>query len=193
MRSMAFPRRTEPEARRRGPGPALRKEGAGAPAPSRPPRGTFVHPGGIHVARAPSVLTTVLGSCVAVCVRDSAGEAGGMVHYLLAHGDGEGQARWRYANLAIPELLRRVAESARAGGPLVAKLAGGASVLPRLSGGRRRLGDDNVEAARRLLAQAGVEIVAEVVGGDYGRKVTFRIDDGSLWVQNLGTDASDGE
>ncbi len=131
-------------------------------------------------------MTTVVGSCVSVCLRDPVGAAGGMSHYLLPQGTGSGATRLRYANHAIAELVERVSELAGAGSQLQAKIVGGASVLPSVSGRRRRFGLENVEAAHQLLARADIEVVAEVVGGHCGRRVIFDVTDGSMWVQDLG-------
>jgi len=155
----------------------------------RPQSGTFLHPGGLRVSPAPAVITTIVGSCVSVCLRDSLGRAGGMSHFLLPQG-AEGKATGlRYANHAVPKLIEQVLKLVRAGGPLEAKIAGGASVLPHMGGARRRFGANNIEAARRLLAKAGIDLVAEAVGGYFARKVIFRVEDGAMWIQDLGVGA----
>lgn len=154
-----------------------------------PEGGIYVQPGGIAVTREAENFTSVLGSCVAVCLRDRAGSAAGMAHYLLPHGSSSGAARLRYANHAIPELIARVRELANDSARLEAKLVGGASVLSGLTGTRRQLGMNNVEAARQHLAEARIEIVAEIVGGEVGRRVIYQTRDGSLWVRGLGRNA----
>lgn len=152
----------------------------------RPPQdATYVPPGGLHVASAPAAMTTVLGSCVAVCLRDSLGQVGGMIHFVLPRGGRTRSSRLRYANHAIPELIEKVREAGAGEGELEAKIVGGASVLPNLSGKRQRYGFENVKVARRLLGDAGVRIVAEIVGGHVGRRTVFEVDDGTMWVQDL--------
>ena len=156
-----------------------------SPAVALASRRFFVHPGALHVYEGDVRMTTVVGSCVVVCLRDCEGRGGGMVHFLLPHGAEEPGSRLRYANHAIPTLITRVWELSH-GCALQAKIAGGASVLRNLSGERRRFGEENVESARRLLADAGIEILAEAVGGEHGRKITYAVANGSMTVENLG-------
>ena len=146
----------------------------------------FVYPGAIHVAKAPAAMITIVGSCVAVCLRTPSGAHGGMVHFLMPHGPDRPTTRLGYANHAIPELIARVSEIAGVAGPLEASLAGGAKVRGAASGRRPHLGHDNVAAARQILAANGVELVSEAVGGCYGRRVVFEVPEGSLTVEELG-------
>lgn len=147
---------------------------------------TFVYPGGIHVCAPPATLITIVGSCVAVCVRAPSGAAGGLVHFLMPRGPGHAPTRMGYANHAIPELLARVAELAVGEGPLEVQLAGGALVRGAAHGRRRRLGEENVAAARRLLAAYDVKLVSEAVGGCFGRRVAYDVGQGAMSVEELG-------
>jgi len=153
----------------------------------RPPQdATYVPPGGLRVAVAPAAMTTVLGSCVAVCVRDPIARVGGMIHFVLPRGGRTRSSRLRYANHAIPELIEEVRRAGAGTAQLEAKIVGGASVLPNASEKRKSYGMANVAEARLLLADAGVPVVAEVVGGHQGRRAVFDLGDGSVWVQELG-------
>src|SRR5579863_8531703 len=68
----------------------------------------FLYPGQVFVTREPITISTILGSCAAVCLWDRHRKAGGMNHYLLPEGPNEGSNRLRYGNIANPELLQRV-------------------------------------------------------------------------------------
>jgi chemotaxis protein CheD len=132
------------------------------------------------------LVTIGLGSCVAIMVHDRAAKVGGMAHVLLPEAPlGRGvENRAKYATTAVPLLV----ESVRArggGGPLVAKLAGGAAFFGPLLGAGRRMGERNVEAARAALAAAGIPLVAEDVGGSCGRTVIFDIASGALTVRTV--------
>jgi len=151
------------------------------PPEARTATALYLHPGQIAVSDRPLTISTVLGSCVAVCLWDEARGTGGMNHYLLPVSP-KGSASARYADHAVPELVARV-RSAGGGGALVAKVFGGACVIEAFH--HDQLGDRNVEAARELLRRAGVPIVAEDVGGRRGRKLHFCLADGRVAVRVL--------
>ena len=46
----------------------------------------FLYPGQVFVTRDPITISTILGSCAAVCLWDRHKKAGGMNHYLLPEG-----------------------------------------------------------------------------------------------------------
>jgi len=120
------------------------------------------------------VFSTVLGSCVAVCLHDPVAAVGGMNHFLLP-GDPVG-ARDQLKTAAsygaylmevlINDLMRLGARRER----LQAKIFGGANVVRGLS----NIGAANAEFARRFLAHEGITIVAEDLGGARARRVQFR-------------------
>jgi hypothetical protein len=74
---------------------------------SKEPR-HFLYPGQVFATRDPITISTILGSCAAVCLWDHHKKAGGMNHYLLPEGLSDGPNRLRYGNVANPELLSQV-------------------------------------------------------------------------------------
>lgn len=129
--------------------------------------------GECHVSDDPDVvLTTILGSCVAACIRDPQAGVGGMNHFLLpgdANRSPSSEAE-RYGaylmEVLVNGLLRRGASRHR----LEAKLFGGASVVKSLS----PIGRLNAEFAKRFLATEGIRIVSESLGDERGRRVEYR-------------------
>lgn len=148
-------------------------------------RSVYLHPGQLVVSTTPSDISTILGSCVAVCVWDEQAGVGGMNHYLLPHFAGRGASSARFGNVATEMLLSRLEANGARRQNMRAKLFGGANVLEALRGISGSLGRSNVELARKLLHEAGVPIVAEDVEGPRGRKLVFRTDDGSALVRLL--------
>lgn len=146
-------------------------------------RQVYLHAGQLSAAPEPTAITTVLGSCVAVCLFDPVARVGGMNHFLLPH-HVERERSARFGNVAVPQLIEAVVAAGASRGALVAKLFGGASVLGAASGGRR-LGEENVALALQLLEGAGVPVLDRDVGGDRGRKLVFVTDDGTAWVRAL--------
>jgi chemotaxis protein CheD len=161
-------------------------------APARPVhRGTpdhgerasaYLHGGQVAVAAQPTAITTVLGSCVAVCLYDPVARVGGMNHFLLPH-HVERERSPRFGTVAVPQLLEGLLGAGAHHGHVKAKVFGGSSVLSAFR--HRNLGDENAELALRLLADAGVEVVERDLGGQRGRKLIFHTDDGTAWVRHL--------
>lgn len=142
----------------------------------------YLQPGELHAAAQPTAITTILGSCVAVCLFDPRLGVGGMNHYLLADPVRRERSN-RFGSVAIEalfEALERLGASPRG---LRAKVFGGAAVLGARPG--RTLGDENVALAVSALEARSVPIVAGDVGGARGRKVVFHTDGGDAFVRGL--------
>ncbi len=162
---------------------------APTPAPARtvkPDHGerssVYLHGGQLAVATEPTAITTVLGSCVAVCLWDAAAAVGGMNHFLLPH-HVERERSPRFGTVAVPALVDSLLQAGARRPGLKAKVFGGSSVLTAFR--HRNLGDENAALALRLLAEAGVEVVEQDLGDQRGRKLIFHTDDGTAWVRHL--------
>ena len=117
------------------------------------------------------VLTTVLGSCVAACLRDPVAGIGGMNHFLLANSSdgktGSDQVRYgAYAmELLINDLLKRGARRDR----LEAKLFGGAKLFDTL----QDIGDGNASFAEQFMRDEGIPVTGGSLRGRSARRVEF--------------------
>jgi chemotaxis protein CheD len=157
--------------------------GLAVDAPTLPT--VYLHPGQLFVAAGPAAVTTILGSCVAVCVWDVTLGIGGINHYLLPTGLRTASTGPRYGNVAIEQLLEKLERAGTRVPNLRAKIFGGACVLDAMRGKENHLGGKNVEIARNALAEAGIPVVASDVGGGRGRKLIFYPHDGSALVKLL--------
>lgn len=156
----------------------------GGPPPSAGRTAVYLQPGQLHAACSPTAITTVLGSCVSVCLYDPTARAGGMNHFLLPIPVNRERSA-RFGNVAMEELFASVGRLATGGGSLRAKVFGGASVLGTRPTGRRPLGEENVLVALKMLLEKGIPVVDGDVGGTRGRKLVFHTDDGSAWMRTL--------
>lgn len=145
----------------------------------------YLHPGRLLVSLDSAAVTTILGSCVAVCLWDERQAIGGMNHYLLPDGEGEGAAAERFAPAASSRLLEQLLDLGARKENVKAKVFGGACVLEAFRDSGNDLGTKNIEAARHFLDVESIPIVAEDVGGQLGRKLVFHTQDGSAWVRKL--------
>nr|WP_246191244.1 chemotaxis protein CheD [Aureimonas leprariae] len=120
--------------------------------------------------RPDAVMTTLLGSCVAACIRDPAAGVGGMNHFLLpgdgAAGGGQSESYGLYLmELLVNGLMKKGARRHA----LEAKLFGGA----RTVGGLSDIGAKNAEFAKRFLEMEGINYVGGSLGGDQGRRIEY--------------------
>ena len=111
--------------------------------------------GDFYVTDTPQeVLTTILGSCIAACIRDPSVGVGGMNHFLLPEGDGEDRNARRFGvnamEILINDILKRGGERSR----LEAKLFGGANVINAMSD----VGSRNAAFAKQFLSDEGISI-----------------------------------
>jgi len=143
----------------------------------------FLYPGQVFVTRDPITISTILGSCAAICLWDTHRKAGGMNHYLLPEGGDEGPNRLRYGNVANPELLNRVLALGCEIRNLQAKIFGGSSAFAvDLS---QSLGAKNVALAESFLRSAGIPVLEREVSGKHGRRLVFQIADGITTTKNF--------
>jgi chemotaxis protein CheD len=119
-----------------------------------------------------AVISTILGSCVAACLRDPVAGVGGMNHFLLPGSAGAmsaGGDATRYGvhlmELLINGLLKQGARRDR----LEAKIFGGAKTIASFS----NVGEQNAAFATQFLKDEGIPIVGSSTGGDCGRKLEF--------------------
>lgn len=138
----------------------------------RPDQTIYVLQGEFRISRDPdAVLSTVLGSCVAVCLWDKAEGLGGMNHFLLPFGPKAAtSAPERYGVHAMELLINGLLKAGAARGRLQAKLFGGARVSSALSD----IGQNNARFARAFLEAEGIPCLAESLGGTSARRVLFR-------------------
>ncbi len=132
----------------------------------------FLLPGEYHVARTPCHMATLLGSCVAVCLRHESRPYAAMNHYLLSTNPGGGDPdKGRYGDSSIETiiwLMKKLDEK----GKINAKIYGGGAVVGHL-GTTSDIGGKNILMARTVLKKHGIPIIDENVGGTHGRRIYF--------------------
>ena len=133
-----------------------------------------VLPGAFYVTGASDeLIITILGSCVAACVRNPNTGFGGLNHFMLpdsVSADWNGvSAALRYGNFAMEALLNEVMKSGCRREELEVKLFGGAN----MTGGPTLIGDQNAEFAFNYVTQEGLNLVAHDLGGKRGRRIHY--------------------
>jgi len=141
------------------------------------------------VAQGEARLTTIgLGSCVAIVLHDAERQVGGLAHVLLpseALAQDRGN-RAKFPGTAVPLLLQGMRELGARPGRIIAKVVGGASMFASLMPANGlQMGERNLLATRAALSRASIPIVAEDVGGGYGRSVFFSVASGRVEVRSV--------
>lgn len=149
-------------------------------------------PGDIQVSSDPgTVLTTLLGSCVAACLYDPVARVFGMNHFLLAsrsprHVDPVASEAGRYGVHAMELLINGLLKQGASRDRLKAKVFGGANVLSHVSRDQFAIGEINADFVREFLDNEGIPLVASDLGGQAGRQVHFQGRDFAVYVKLLG-------
>lgn len=144
----------------------------------------YLHPGHVHVTATPVDITTVVGSCVSVCLWDRASKLAGMNHFVLPTTLGDAPSL-KHGEHATEALVARLLKLGADVGNLRARVFGGSCVIDAFRSAGSDLGSKNVAVARRVLAQRRIPVLQEDVGGATGRKLVFHTDDGSVVVKLL--------
>jgi chemotaxis protein CheD len=144
----------------------------------------FLKPGDLHVATSPTIIRTILGSCVAVCLMDAQRGIAGMNHYVHPRPFAQDSHSNEYGTIAIQALIRQMQDGGGKISRMTAQLFGGA----QQSGGTiMNIGAENITLAREMLEQVSIPVIFEHVGGAHGRKLLFDTGIGRVryqWVKS---------
>jgi len=141
----------------------------------------FLFPGTLFADQREFLISTVLGSCVSICLWDQVARIGGMNHYMLPLWNGEGLATPKYGNIAIEKLLTKMLSLGCRKENLIAKVFGGANVTG--TGNEIfMIGDRNIMLANQMLEEYRVTVKSSDVGGHVGRKVIMNSATGVIMV-----------
>lgn len=143
-------------------------------------------PGEYYATARDMLLVTVLGSCVAACIRDSKRGIGGMNHFMLPEGGDPHDltsASARFGAYAMEVLINQLIKLGAQRTNLEAKVFGGGAVLGGMTS--VNVGAANSEFVLDFLAQERIPVVAQDLRGPYPRKVYFFPATGRVLVRRL--------
>ncbi len=139
---------------------------------ARSERRIHIVQGEYQVSNDPNVVvSTLLGSCVAACIRDPLAGVGGMNHFLLPGEDARSHLHEaeRYGDYLMELLVNGLMKQGAHRDRLEAKLFGGARMMRGLSD----IGKKNAEFAERYLKYEGIKVVGKDFGGQRGRRLQY--------------------
>ena len=132
------------------------------------------------------LITTSLGSCIAIVIYDPIKKIGGLAHVmhadssLIRHTDNPAKC----VDSAIDMMLNKILD--QNGGlkrRLKAYIVGGACMFPTLENSpQSNIGKRNIQKAVEVLEANKIKIYGQSTGGNYGRSVEFNIDNGEVKV-----------
>jgi chemotaxis protein CheD len=142
-------------------------------------------PGEYFVSENGMLLVTVLGSCVAACIRDTDAGIGGMNHFMLPDEGGRDilGSSARYGTYAMEVLINHLLKLGARRNRLEAKVFGGGAVLASLSSSN--VGVRNAEFVLDYLKTENIPIVAKDLMESYPRKVYYFPQTGRVLVKKL--------
>lgn len=143
----------------------------------------------LKVARAPVNLSSAgLGSCVGICLYDPIEQVGGLAHIMLPDSQQatNSQNKAKFADTAVELLVSEMLKEGAKKSRLVAKIAGGAQMFASLgTSDFMRIGERNVEATKKALEKEKIPLIAQDVGGNYGRSIEFCTASGKLYIRTI--------
>jgi len=144
----------------------------------------YLQPGQLLVTTVPAEVTTILGSCIAVCLWEPQRRIGGMNHFMLPMSSVSPSASARFGPAAMEQLIEKMRDAGARLPLLRAKVFGGACMFAGMESSTH-LGQKNADVALDFLKRRGVEVVQTDVGGSRGRKLIFHTDEGTSWLTSI--------
>ena len=154
-------------------------------------RELYLQPGEVQLVRQPTLLKTILGSCVGVTFWSPRLGLGALCHGVLPirPAEVEDAEGYRYVDFAIRDLVSRLEVLGAQREEIEIKVFGGSDVLPVFtnSSARGTVGAQNCQTAWAVLLELGLTILAFDTGGPSGRAIQFDTGTGEVLVRMLGS------
>ena len=147
-------------------------------------------PGEYYVSMHDEMISTVLGSCISVCIRDPKNSIGGMNHFMLPNNNARKSKNWgdtlvssgaRYGNIAMEQLINTILAHDGKRERLEIKVFGGGKVLKLTSD----IGGKNINFVKQYLIEEGLTITSEDVSGIYPRRVQYFPSSGRVRIKEI--------
>ncbi len=158
-----------------------------------------IFPGELYVSSTSEIISTVLGSCISVCLYDLERGVGGMNHFMLpdtSHNASKLYTKDLYLNMeefssesmkygvtAMDVLIFKMQESGARRKNLIAKVFGGGNVIRSMQ--RPTIGEMNINFAKSYLRTEKIPIESESISDNCGRKIFFLSGSKAIFVKKL--------
>lgn len=148
-----------------------------------------IHPGEYFATKDDTIISTVLGSCVAVGLYDESSRIGGLNHFMLPGEYGASDLvrnpNAKYGMYAMELLINDLMKLGAKRSAIVAKVFGGGSVLRFPGGAGSKIPGNNITFAFEYLQKEGIRVLASDVGGMEPRKIFFFARTGKVLLKRI--------
>ncbi|PKN17415.1 MAG: chemotaxis protein CheD [Deltaproteobacteria bacterium HGW-Deltaproteobacteria-6] len=163
-----------------------------------PPAHLYLKPGEMSILEMPTLVTTILGSCVAVTLYNRRLEVAAISHALLPHckrrtyknnvrdllhGEcARCSDAFKYVDCAVSMMIEAFSRFGITADETQVQLYGGAKMIaaPKQQGGMEPVGLQNSNVAQKVIADHGLTLYAYDIGGAAGRKISFNTKTGNI-------------
>jgi chemotaxis protein CheD len=145
----------------------------------------YLKPGEVIISKNPILVSTILGSCIAVTMFSPSKKIGAICHAMFPCNPTD-DANVQYVDSAIRVIFSKMMDYTGKT-DLIVKLFGGARVLAGGDYGeeRKAIGDQNIFQAKRTLQELSLAIANSDIGGVRGRKLLFSMKTGDVYLRRL--------
>ena len=133
-----------------------------------------------------TLVTYALGSCIGTCIYDKDAGLAGMSHIMLPDSKSmrdNNVNRMKFADTALPDMVKEMVKRGASMQRLTAKIAGGAVMFPTQNQSFN-IGEHNIQAVKKALLALKIPIIADDTGLNFGRTVYFNGSDGRMIVRS---------
>jgi chemotaxis protein CheD len=146
--------------------------------------GIFLRPGELHITEKPTVVSTILGSCVSLTMFHGRTGTGGICHAILPKNPTDsGYDPFRYVDSVVSSMLKMFSAAGINRKEIEVKLFGGADVIAHNT--QNTIGLKNITEALAVIARENLKLIVSDVGGDAGRKLFFYTHTGEVFMKRI--------
>lgn len=142
-----------------------------------------VLPGEFCISKEDVVLSTVLGSCISVCIFDPLVKMGGMNHFMLPANNAQEDIErpLRYGLFAMEQLMNAMMKNGCKRESMQIKVTGGGAMISGLIS----IGSQNIEFIKKYIEEESLQLISTDLGGDQARRVAYFPKTGRMLVKKL--------
>lgn len=146
----------------------------------------FLKPGDLYISDIPTMVSTILGSCIAMTIFSKRLKMGGICHAMLPKSPYARElSAFRYADSAIFYMLSKFETLGIRKDEMEIKLLGGGDVIDRMNNDSASIGQKNIEIALEIIRNENLHLAVSDVGGKMGRKVHFYTHTGKVLMKRI--------
>ncbi len=137
----------------------------------------FLKPGELNISARPTIVTTLLGSCVSITMFNSRLRIGAICHAVLPISKNSTtlQEVSKYVDSSIFYMLKVLESVGVQRLEIVVKMFGSSEIIQnRVTGNNfKSVGRQNIEIVKQIINTEQLNLIASNVGGEFGRKILF--------------------